>query len=403
MNSKDHSTNGVEKEIQTTKIFNWCQEAYDKGYANASFQGGSRTGKTYNIMIWLIMFALRNPRIRIAVVRATRPALEASALMDFKDIMRRLGLFDERRMLNTKLIYTFENEPFFEFFGTDDEQRVKKRKRDILFCNEANELKPDTWTQLQLRTTKFTILDYIPSFSDDHWLCQVNAEKDRTFFTITTYKDNPFLEERIIREIESLREKNFSLWQIYGEGKQCMVEGLIFPNFKVVTKIPTWCTKRWVGIDYGFTNDPTAIVLVGLYRDELYLDEIEYSSGLLSKDIIASLNKRPTLKQLELIAENADPRLNKEISNAGFHVITAKKGKGSIEAGIMAMQLYNIHVTEHSYNVIKELRNYTYLQTREGKFLNRPIDKYNHAMDAIRYVLYYKGIGFKKKGIKFTR
>src|SRR5574344_427520 len=142
MNSKDHSTNGVEKEIQTTKIFNWCQEAYDKGYANASFQGGSRTGKTYNIMIWLIMFALRNPRIRIAVVRATRPALEASALMDFKDIMRRLGLFDERRMLNTKLIYTFENESFFEFFGTDDEQRVRGRKRDILFCNEANELKP---------------------------------------------------------------------------------------------------------------------------------------------------------------------------------------------------------------------------------------------------------------------
>ena len=292
------------------------------------------------------------------------------------------------------MTYRFPNGSWVEFFSTDNEQKLRGRKRDILFVNEANELSFIEWQQLKMRTTKYTILDYNPSFSDEHWICQVNADP-RTYHFISTYKDNPFLEQSIVEEIESLKHKNKSLWQVYGLGLQAVVEGLIFKDVVLIDDIPANVRKRWRGMDFGYTNDPTAIVTVGVDGNNLYIDEVAYNTQMLSSDIIRTLKAQE--EQLEVIAESADPRLIQEIYRAGINIHPVKKFGGSVDAGIQKMLQYTLHITKRSTNVIKEQKNYTYRQDKEGKWLNEPIDAYNHAMDAVRYVVMAKLLGGERK------
>lgn len=292
------------------------------------------------------------------------------------------------------------NGSWVEFFSTDSEQKLRGRKRDVLFVNEANELSFLEWQQLKMRTTQFTIIDYNPSFSDEHWICALNADK-RTYHFISTYKDNPFLEQQVIDEIESLRHKNASLWQVYGLGVQAVIEGLIFKTFKLVKEIPVTAKRRWFGVDFGFTNDPTAICEVAVIDDTIYIDEIAYNTQMLSSDIIRVFKAQPD--KLKVISESADPRLIQEIYRAGINIHPVKKFSGSIEAGISKMLEYSIAITERSVNVIKEFKNYTYKQDKEGKWLNDPIDCYNHAIDAVRYVVMNELLGGERKPIDRKR
>lgn len=313
-----------------------------------------------------------------------------------------MGRYDAKQMNKSDFIYRFPNGSWVEFFSADSDQKLRGRKRDILFVNEANELGFLEWQQLKLRTTKLSIVDYNPSFSDEHWLCSLNHDT-RTYHFISTYKDNPFLEQTVIDEIESLKEKNHSLWQIYGLGLQAAVEGLVFDHFEIVDKIPRHVKHRYAGIDFGYTNDPTAIVEVGIYEDRIYIDEVAYSTRMLSSDIIDTIKQSSEISRLELIAESADPRLGDEIHRAGINIKPVRKFKGSIEAGLSKMQEYTLCVTRRSVNVAKELRNYTYQQDKEGKWLNIPIDCYNHAIDAIRYVIMEKVLGGKPQRIDTRR
>lgn len=386
--------------IQTTRVYAEIQSAIDNGYTTVSLQGSSRSSKTYNTLIWLVVYCLTHPYTRLSIVRATLPAIKGSVYVDFKEILLRLGVWDDRAMNKSDMIYTFSNGSWVEFFSTDNEQKLRGRKRDILFVNEANELSFIEWQQLKMRTTKYTILDYNPSFSDEHWICSVNADH-RTYHFISTYKDNPFLEQSIIEEIESLQYKNQSLWQVYGLGMQAVVEGLIFRDVEYVDDIPPQVRKRWRGMDFGFTNDPTAIVTVGVDGDNLYIDEVAYATQMLSGDIIRTLKAQD--EPLEVIAESADPRLIQEIYRAGINIHPVKKFQGSVDAGIQKMLQYKLHITKRSANIIKEQKNYTYRQDKEGKWLNEPIDAYNHAMDAVRYVVMQKLLGGERKPLDKRR
>jgi phage terminase large subunit len=375
------------------------------GYTTVSLQGSSRSSKTYNALIWLIVYCLNHANTRLSIVRATLPSLKGSVFIDFKEILMNMLLFDEKRLNKTELTYHFANGSWVEFFSTDSEQKLRGRKRDILFVNEANELAFIEWQQLKMRTTRFTIVDYNPSFSDEHWLCQLNNES-RTKHVITTYKDNPFLEQTIIDEIESLKRKNESLWKIYGLGQQAQVEGIIFKNVEIIETMPP-AKHVFVGMDFGFTNDPTAIVECIITEEIIYVNEICYRTEMVASDIIQVIKKHCELPQgkyfgywtegQRIISESADPRLIKEIHNAGINIIPVEKYQGSIEAGINKMLEYRICVTKNSYNIIKELKNYTYQQDKDGKWLNKPIDAFNHAIDAIRYVVLTEVLGKRKK------
>lgn len=386
--------------VQTTKIFTEVATAIESGYTTVSLQGSSRSGKTYNTLIWLIVYCLQNPKTRLSIVRDTLPAIKGSVLIDFKEVLHSMDLFATTKENKTELTYHLANGSWIEFFSTDDEQKLRGRKRDILYVNEANEISFIKWQQMKMRTTRFSVVDYNPSFSDDHWLCELNKDK-RTYHFISTYKDNPFLEQVIIDEIESLKDKNPSLWQIYGLGLQSMVEGLIFKEVTIIDEIPSYVKKRWTGMDFGFTNDPTSICEVAIHDNNLYVDEIAYKTQMLSSDIIRVLKSECAGRKI--ISESADPRLIQEIYRAGVNIHPVKKYAGSIDAGINKMLEYKIHITKRSTNVRKEFKNYTYRQDKEGKWINTPIDSFNHSIDGIRYVIMSEVMGGERKPINKKR
>lgn len=386
--------------VQTTRIYREIERAMADGKTTVSLQGSARSSKTYNILIWLIVYCLQHPGTRLSIVRATLPSIKGSVLVDFREILTRMGLYDEKAMNKTELIYRFANGSWVEFFSTDSEQKLRGRKRDVLFVNEANELGFIEWQQLKMRTTRLSILDYNPSFSDEHWICSVNADP-RTYHFISTYRDNPFLEQNIIDEIESLRDKNESLWRVYGLGLQAVVEGLVFPKIEVVDRIPGSVERRYIGVDFGFTNDPTAIIEVGIEGDTLYIDQKEYRTQMLSSDIIASL--KACAPRMKIISESADPRLIQEIYRAGLDIHPVNKFPGSIEAGILKMQELRIKITRSSAETVREFKNYTYRQDKEGHWLNQPIDTFNHAIDAIRYVVLEQVLGGQRPKMDLRR
>jgi len=381
--------------IQTTIIYSKIDNAIKEGYTTVSLQGSSRSSKTYNALIWLIVYCLTYSNTRLSIVRATLPSLKGSAFIDFKEILMSMCLFDEKKLNKTELTYHFDNGSWVEFFSTDSEQKLRGRKRDILFINEANELGFIEFQQLKMRTAKLTILDYNPSFSDEHWLCDLNKD-ERTNHFISTYKDNPFLEQAVIDELESLKHKNESLWTIYGLGQQALIEGLIFTNIEIIEAMP-FAKNKYIGMDFGFSNDPTAIVELIITTDTIYVNELCYRTEMMGKDIIHLINQK--CPDRRIISESADPRLIREIHNAGINIIPVEKFQGSIEAGITKMLEYKICVTKYSYNVIKELKNYTWQQDKDGKYINKPIDMYNHCIDAMRYVVLTEILG-KKSGKK---
>lgn len=387
--------------IQTTRIYSEIQKAYDDGYTTVSEQGSSRSSKTYNTVIWLVIRCLMKPGITVSIVRATLPALKGSVLRDFTEILTNMGKFNSKCFNKSELIYTFPNGSWIEFFSCDNEQKLRGRKRKILYVNEGNELLFIEWQQLQMRTTEFSIIDYNPSFTDEHWLCTLNNEP-RTYHFITTYKDNPFLEQKVIDEIESLQWKNPSLWRVYGLGLQAIIEGLIFEHFEIVEEIPRWCKKkRYLGMDFGYSSDPTAIAEVCITDDTIYIDEECYQTKMLTSDIIDTLKEKNRREKFEfkIISESADPRMVDEIYNAGLDIHPVNKYPGSIMAGITKMLEYKIKITRRSTNAIRETKNYTYRQDKEGKWLNEPIDKFNHILDAVRYVILEEVLGGYGQGL----
>ena len=202
------------------------------------------------------------------------------------------------------------------------------------------------------------------------------------------------MEQTIIDEIESLQHKNKSLWQVYGLGQQAMIEGLIFEKVTLIDEIPIWAKKRFIGLDFGFTHDPTAIVEVAFLDNKVYIDEICYQTQMLTTDIIEAL--RP-YRNYKIISESADPRLVKEIKNADYSIVAVTKGQGSVMEGLTKMLEYEICITCRSENIIKEFKNYTYAQNKDGAFLNVPIDTFNHAIDATRYVFLEEILGRNRK------
>ncbi len=377
-----------------SKVYRNIELGLSQGKSIISAQGSSRSAKTVTILIYLITYILEHNNTRLSIVRKTLPALKGSVLIDFKEILNRMQIWDSKQFNKTELIYTLSNKSWIEFFSTDDEQKIRGRKRAILFVNEANEISYLEWQQLIMRTTLFAVLDYNPSFSEDHWIEQINKDPDCYHF-ISTYKDNPFLEQKIVDDIEKLQGKNKSLWTVYGLGLRAVIEGRIFESYEEVDEIPEYVRKRWVGMDFGYTNDPTAILNVAIDGEDLYMDEICYRTRMLTNDIIKVLKSECPGKKI--ISESADPRLIDEIHNAGLNIHAVEKFQGSVNAGLAKMKEYNIKITRRSVHIKKEIDNYVYDQDKEGRYLNEPVDEFNHAIDGARYVILEEVIGHNRK------
>ena len=351
-------------------------------------QGGTRSGKTYNILIWIIFYyALQKQRKIITICRKTFPALRTSAMRDFFDILKQFGLYSESQHNKSSGEYRLNNN-LIEFISLDQPQKVRGRKRDLLFINEANELFWEDWQQLVFRTAGRIIIDYNPS-DEFHWIYEKVKTRNDADFYITTYKDNPFLPDTIIQEIERLKQTDENYWRVYGLGQVGKSLSTIF-NVSLCDRIPEHARHIGYGMDFGYTNDPTTLIAVYLHDTNMYIRELIYRVGMTNRDISNDLARLQIGRREEIYADSAEPKSIDEIYRMGWNIKPATKGRDSINIGIDMLKRYNLFVTKDSTNTIKEFRNYKWKEDKNGNILNTPVDMFNHSIDATRYLVYNK-------------
>jgi len=363
-------------------------------------QGGTRSGKTWSVCLCLIELCHSNPDagMVITICRKTFPALRASVLRDFMEILETEGLYNANDHNKSENLYNLFGNTI-EFISVDMSQKVRGRKRDVLFCNEANELDWGSWQQLILRTTWRVIVDFNPS-DEYHWLYDKVIPRDDSEFFKSTYLDNPFLPKELVEEIERLRETDEYYWTVYGLGERGVSKEVVF-HTATTPKVPENAKLVAYGLDWGFSNDPTVIVGVYLQGDDIYMDELLYETNLTNPDVAKKLRELGVDRRMEIIADSSEPKSIEEIHRMGFNIKGAKKGPDSIRIGIDAMRRYKLYITEASTNLHKEFRNYKWQTDRNGKILNIPVDLWNHGVDAVRYVCLNKLI--KKTGKYYIR
>ena len=346
-------------------------------------QGGTRSGKTYNILLWIITgFTPDNKGKVVTICRKSFPSLRASVMRDFFEILRGMDMYREQHHNKSSSEYWL-NGNLIEFISLDQPQKIRGRKRDVLYLNEANELFFEDWQQLIFRTKGKVILDYNPSDAF-HWIYERVIPREDCDFYQTTYKDNPFLEDAIVSEIERLRYTDEDYWRIYGLGERGSSRATIFQY----TTGEQQGNLVAYGLDFGFTNDPTSLVKVTKQGDSLHLKEMIHSTGLTNPDISDKLASLGLTRRDEIWADSAEPKSIEELHRMGWNVKPTAKGKDSIMAGIDILKRHKLVVTSDSLNVIKELQNYKWQEDKNGNLMNRPVDKYNHAIDAIRYATF---------------
>jgi phage terminase large subunit len=348
-------------------------------------QGGTRSGKTYNILLYIIFhYCQVNKGKTITICRKTFPALRASVMRDFLDILKQHDKYDEELHNKSNSEYELSGN-LVEFISLDQPQKVRGRKRNLLFINEANELDFEDWQQLVFRTEDKIILDYNPS-DEYHWIYDKVKDRDDADFYITTYLDNPFLEPSIKAEIERLRDTDEQYWQIYGLGQKGISKATIF-NFTETNVIPEDAEFVSYGADAGYTNDPTTLVSVYKKDYNLYIKEHLYQTQMTTVDIHNKW-KQIGITREPIYFDSAEPRLIEELRRMGWNVRPSIKGADSVNAGIDLLKRFKIHIYKDSHNAIQEFRNYKWQEDKSGKLMNKPVDKNNHLIDATRYATY---------------
>ena len=351
---------------------------------NKIIQGGTSASKTYSILAVLINKAVTIPSLEISVVAETIPHLRRGALKDFIKILKWTNRFNEKQFNKSLLTYEFKNGSVIEFFSADDSSKLRGARRDILYINECNNVTFDSYNELAIRTRKEVYLDFNPA--QEFWVHKELKNEPDSDFLILTYKDNEALDQSIIDQIEKNKEKAktssywANWWKVYGEGQLGMLEGVVFSNWKTIDTIPQEAKLIGIGLDFGYTNDPTAIIEIYNYNGQRIVNELAYQTGLLNSDIAKLLPKH-----VPVYADSSEPKSIDEIKRFGVTIKGVTKGKDSINYGIDVIQRNEYLVTSNSSNLIKELRSYVWDTDKQGNRLNKPIDFNNHAIDAFRY------------------
>lgn len=351
-------------------------------------QGGTRSGKTYAIVQYLIykITTAKEP-LTISIVRKTLPALRRSVMRDFINIADKLGIYYLGEHNKSENIFKY-NGHTIEFLSTDEPQKIRGAKRNICFINEGNELNYEDFRQLSMRTTDEIIIDFNPS-DPVHWIYEEIIDRDDCDLFITTYKDNKFLPSELIKEIERIRERDPDYWLVYGEGQRAVFsDRQIFKGWQYIPfkDFPEF-DDTTIGIDFGFSNDECAIVEIAKVKDKIYINELCYRKGMTNRDIaefLKSIGKNNVLA----FCDSAEPKSIEELRQMDIWAKGATKGSGSINAGISLLKEFDIIVSEESKNIKREQQTYFWHQLKDETIINKPIDKNNHLMDAIRYAVY---------------
>ena len=349
-------------------------------------RGGTRSGKTYNSCIaWALYLSGHDERL--SIVRKTLPALKASVLKDMIEVLERLNLYDPDKHHHTDKEIQIPGGGVIDYFPTDDDKKVRGRSRDHLWGNEANEIPESAWRQLVLRTKGHIMLDFNPSHDAEHWIVRRYEGSEEARWFTSTYKDNlEHLPDEQIREIENLKHTDPWAWRVYGLGERARPATSIYED---VQPLPEKPEVDCYGLDFGY-NDPMA--LGGISRHDtapaptLDVWALLHESHLTTSDLIDRMDDLEVSTSLPIYCDSAEPDRIEQLQRAGYNAKPAKKGKGSVKAGIDWMKQHQIRVGGPAGDEARrEFRNYRW-QTRDGgQPTDEPVDTDDHAPDMARY------------------
>ena len=363
-------------EIKSTVIFEKNYEALSGPHRFIINEGGSRSSKTYSLCQLMVIYCLQNSGKVVSIIRKTFPALRATVLRDFIEILKEMGIYSLDSHNKSEHIYTFSNGSIVEFFSVDDEQKIRGRKRDIAWCNEANELYFDDFTQLNMRTEFKLIFDYNPSDSSS-WLYEL--PKEESILIKSTYRDNPFLPNSIRSQIEDLKRTDEALYQIYALGEKAISKSNIYSNWTFVSHRPARFVNYVYGLDFGY-NHPTALMRVYWCDNDIYIEPVIYESYLTTTMLIEKLQAMGIEQTVTIMADYSRPEIIQEMNIAGFDVQNANK---VVKKGIDNVKTFGVFCQDHK-DLKREYENYKWKKI--GDFItDEPVKLFDDAMDAVRY------------------
>ncbi len=357
-------------------------EAHKQDARVMLLQGGTRSGKTYSALQFIIRtcYAFKDAGLVISICRKTMPALRATAMRDFITLVQEAGVYSEADHHKAESHYSLFGNTV-EFVNLDDEQKVRGRKRHMLYVNEANEISHETVRQLLFRTSGLAIFDYNPSILESHWLISDLLQRTDAKRIITTYKDNPHLSASQVEEIERLQKVDPELWKVFGLGEiGAGMRGLVYPNWQY-----GWAQdgQRAFGLDFGYSPDPLALIECTIQGQALYVREHLYRNNLTPSDIV-SLVGQIVPRGVPIFCDHR-PEIIEELRRKSLNAIPATK---DIDAGVRTVKQYAMFVHSESMAVANELKTYKYREDKDGNpIAGAYVDWNNHAMDAIRYAV----------------
>jgi phage terminase large subunit len=356
-------------------------------------RGGQGAGKTISILILLINHASSKANKEILIVSEELTKMRLTVIKDFVKVMQLAGIYQESHFLAGTL-YRFKNGSFIKFIGLDKEDVGKGLRCDIAYFNEVNKIDFESYRQVASRANKI-FCDYNPDA--EFFIDKEVIGRDDCDFLQLTYADNELLDDNERKEILSYKDKGYNpdgtilneywanLWNVYGLGNIGSLRGVVFSNWTDIEQLPQEAKLLGYGADWGFTNDPTTLIGIYKWNGQYIFDEIIYQKGLVNSEIANMYKAKGVDRSVTIWGDSAEPKTIQDISNYGYRIKGADKGKDSVMFGISLMQEQKFLVTKQSTNLIKELRSYIWDTDRSGKQINKPIDAYNHCIDAIRY------------------
>lgn len=369
-------------DIQHTPVFTRNFDALNNSEIRFVInQGGTRSSKTYSICQMLVVYCLTNKNKIVSIIRKSFPSLRGSVMRDFFEILKSLNLYQQTNHNKTENLYNFENGSIVEFFAADDAQKLRGRKRDILYTNEANELNFEEFNQLNMRTSDKLIFDFNPS-DNYHWLYDL-ISRPESILIHSTYKDNPFLTEAQVSEIEYLINVDESYYRIYALGEKGTGKTTIYTHYKYYEELPE-IKETYYGLDFGF-NNPSSLIECHFIDNKCFMKELLYESALTSSDLVSRLKALDIPKNKEIMCDGARPEIIEDLKRAGF---VAKSAIKDVKDGIDSVKSTELYVHKESLNLLKEFSNYKW-KTNGDIILDEPVKVYDHAMDAMRYAIHY--------------
>ena len=369
--------------FQTLPLFNANLNAEERTVVN---QGGTSSGKTYSIMQVLFFLSMQEGGLVTTVVGQDVPNLKKGAYRDAKRILEASPVLQGwfPYINEGERVIRCVNGSIVEFSSFKDAQDAKSGKRDYLFINEANGIPYEVYWQLAIRTRRRVFIDYNPTAR--FWCHDEVIGRDGVKLIVSDHRKNYMLTEEEHRRIEGIEDPE--LWKVYARGLTGKIEGLVLTNWDICDTLPP--REEWKmscrGLDFGFSNDPSALEHVVQAHGDLYIDEEIYSTGLTNPEIARLAQGEGVTKEMQIIADCAEPKSIAELRSHGLWVTPSPKGNDSIVYGLDILKRYRIHVTRRSIGILANLRSYKWDKDRDGNMISKPEDKNNHGIDAIRYV-----------------